>query len=345
VELCWQESARAARGLEADSDVLCFGDSVIKLGILPRVLEDRLGVSAYNLGVLGGQAPTSYFLLRRVLEQGIRPRAILINFSENLLAGSPTASAACWASSIGWRESLDVAWHSKDPAVAVSSVFHGFFPGWCDQRDWSPLLTFGAHKKSGTVSADDPRVFERNWLVNRGAQAAPRRFVPVESITTTDRAGWQPDPANEVYVDRLLHTAMASRTPVFWLLPPSIREHPERPVRTHVSALYRRFVATRVAEFSCLTVLDGERLQWSARVFRDPLHLNRDGAVRFSLAVADAVAPRLLRDATGARWIDVVETSEQEAIPYQNLVEDLDQSRAAIEPILVGQRSAEAKAW
>jgi hypothetical protein len=345
VEMCWQDSARAARSLEAGSDILCFGDSVIKLGILPRVLKDRLGVSAYNLGVLGGQAPTSYFLLQRVLERGIRPRAILINFSENLLAGSPAASAARWANSVGWRESLDVAWHSKDPAVGVSSAFHGLFPGWCDERGWSPFLTFGAHKKSGTVSADDPRVFERNWRLNRGAQAAPRQFVPVEGTTTTDCARWRPDPANEAYVDRLLRTAMTSRTPVFWLLPPSMREQPERPDRAGVSESYRRFVAARVAEFSCLTVLDGESLQWSARVFRDPLHLNRDGAVRFSLAVADAVAPRLLGHASVERWIDVVATSEQEAIPYQNLVEDLDQSRAAIEPILVGQRFAEAKPW
>ena len=74
VEMSWQDAQRAAAGAEGRSDVLCLGDSRIKLGLLPRVLEDRLGVSAYNLGILGGQAPASYFLLRKVLERGIRPR-------------------------------------------------------------------------------------------------------------------------------------------------------------------------------------------------------------------------------------------------------------------------------
>ena len=71
----YQSAVQAASGPEGRADILCFGDSLVKLGILPRVLEARLGSSAYNLAVLGGQAPGSYFLLRRVLEHGHRPRA------------------------------------------------------------------------------------------------------------------------------------------------------------------------------------------------------------------------------------------------------------------------------
>ena len=111
-----------------------------------------------------------------------------------------------------------------------------------------------------------------------------------------------------------------------------------------MNAAYRQFVAARVAKFSCLKVLDGERLAWSALAFRDPMHVNRIGAVRLSLAVAAATAPRLLGESSGPRWIDLVAIDKQEVSKYQNMVEDLDQSRAAIEPILVGQGSVEATA-
>ncbi len=343
--MSWLEAARAARELEGHADVLCLGDSRIKLGILPRVLHDRLGVSAYNLGVLRGQAPSSYFLLRRVLERGNRPRAILVDFSERLLTFSPSGSAACWADLIGSRESWDVAWNAKDPALALSTALHGLLPGWCDQRERSPLFRFAPAKDGGSRSADEFRVFQRNWKLNRGAQVAPRAFVQVEETADEATGIWRPHPANAFYVDRLLRLAQGAGIAVYWILPPSIPARHDRLQRNGVTVQYRQFVAERVADFSCLTVLDGEALLWNNQEFRDPLHVNRDGAVRLSLAVAVATAPRLVDESSGARWVDLAAIDDHELSKYQYLVEDLDQSRAAIEPILVSKRSGEAKTW
>jgi hypothetical protein len=47
----------------------------------------------------------------------------------------------------------------------------------------------------------------------------------------------------------------------------------------------------------------------------------------------------------GPRWIDLALTDDREAGKYQRLVEDLDQSKAAITPIVVGQNSKEGTAW
>jgi hypothetical protein len=345
VELSWRTAVGGAQGPDVSADVLCFGDSRIKLGILPRVLHNRLGVSAYNLGILGGQAPSTYFLLRRVLARGIRPRAILVDFSETLLAFSPTGNAACWADWVGWRESLEVAWNAKDPTLALSTALHGLLPGLCDQSERISLFRLAAQKDGAARSADELRVFERNWRLNRGAQVAPRAFVQVEETSVEDGGIWRPHQANAFYIDRLLRLAQGCGIAVYWILPPSVHARSERLERTGVAALYRRFVAERATEFSCLTVLDGERLPWSTQEFRDPLHVNRDGAIRLSLAVAAAIAPGLLGETSGSRWIDLVAFDDQEAKKYQYLVEDLDQSRAAIEPILVGQSSGEAKAW
>ena len=325
--------------------MLCLGDSRIKLGLLPRVLEDRLGVSAYNLGILGGQAPASYFLLRKVLERGIRPRAILVDFSESLLSFSPSRNAACLADWLGRRESLEVAWHSRDPSLALSTALHALLPGWCDQSDRGALLRLGSRPAAVSSLPDDPRVFERNWQKNRGAQVAPREFVPVEEPATETAGAASAHPANAIYVDRLLRMTEAWRIPVYWILPPSVPERRVQLERSGVSAAYRSFVADRAAKFPSLTILDGERLGWSTTLFRDPLHVNREGAIKLSLAVAAATEPRLSGERSGPRWINLITIDDREVAKYQNLLEDLDQSRAAIGPILVGQNSGEASAW
>jgi hypothetical protein len=341
VEMSWKESATAAGGPEARADILCLGDSLIKLGILPRVLEVGLGKSVYNLGVLGGQAPSSYFLLRRVLEQGIRPRALLIDFSEDLLTLAPALNPTCWADSVGCRQGLELAWHSRDPALAISAGLHRLLPRWCDQNHRHSLSSLGL---KNTV-ADDPRVFERNWRLNRGAQVAPRTFVPVEGLSYANGQRWQPHPANAFYVDRLLGTAEAEHVPVFWILTPSIPGRREQLARNGVRAAYRQFIDERLAAHSCLTVLDGQRLYGNEDAFRDPIHVNRDGAIRLSIAVAAAIRPRLSGESSAARWIDLFEIADQETSKYQELVEDLDQSRAAVLPIVMGQNSTEVASW
>ena len=345
VEMSWNAATRTADGPDGGADVLCLGDSLLKLGILPRILEDRLGRSVYNLGVLGGQAPGSYFLLRRVLERGLRPQAILVDFAEDLLSLAPGLSPVCWADSLGRRESLEVAWHSRDPALAISTGMHWLLPNWCDQNHRQQLCILGSANVFRNFAADDPRVFERNWKFNRGAQVAPREFVPVERVSARDDERWQPHPANALYVDKLLRTAKAHRIPVFWILTP-LESRRRRKLEQHgVSAAYRDFVDRRLAGFSCLTVLDGHDLLARIDEFRDPIHVNRDGAIRLSLAVARATRPRLCGEFSGSRWIVLAGEGDQEISKYQSLVEDLDQSRAAVEPIVVGQSSREADSW
>ena len=92
----------------------------------------------------------------------------------------------------------------------------------------------------------------------------------------------------------------------------------------------RRYVRDLVSRFPLLTVLDVQFAGWGCAHFRDPIHLNRDGAVRLTLAVAEAIArSRSARD-VGGRWITL--DGGRAAAPriYQDLVEDLDQSRLAV---------------
>src|SRR5690349_13984720 len=78
--VCWDwiQAGRAARREARGCRVLAFGDSLIKCGVAPAVIEGRLGGRAHNLAVGGGLPPADYFLLRRALAAGARPRAVLI---------------------------------------------------------------------------------------------------------------------------------------------------------------------------------------------------------------------------------------------------------------------------
>ena len=89
-------ASRAARRKAANCEILCLGDSLIKFGIVPGVIEERLGRRTYNLAVVGGQAPGSYFLLRQALAAGAHPSALLVDFKPNFLAEDPRGSERQW---------------------------------------------------------------------------------------------------------------------------------------------------------------------------------------------------------------------------------------------------------
>src|SRR5262245_2197952 len=81
----WFAGRQAGREV-ARCEVLVLGDSLAKLGVQPCVLTERTGRSAYNLAIAGGAPPVHYFVLRRALDSGARPSALLIDAKANILA-------------------------------------------------------------------------------------------------------------------------------------------------------------------------------------------------------------------------------------------------------------------
>src|SRR5262245_5292812 len=92
----WKASAVAAGAGAVGRDVLYLGDSQVKLGLLPRVVEGRTGLSGYNLAVLRGMPASSYGLLRRALDAGARPKAVVVDFNPGLLATRQRLNAPHW---------------------------------------------------------------------------------------------------------------------------------------------------------------------------------------------------------------------------------------------------------
>ncbi len=101
---------------------------MVKLGVLPRVIEDSLGLSAYNLAVLAGQPASSCFLFRQLLESGHRPRAVIVDFSAPLLTMSLQNNRECWAELANGRDAIELALEAGDPALGIAVLSRWLVP-------------------------------------------------------------------------------------------------------------------------------------------------------------------------------------------------------------------------
>jgi hypothetical protein len=333
VALSWQYADQSARGRESKCDIICLGDSLVKLGILPRVLEAGSGASACNLAILGGQAPSSFILLRRVLEHGHRPRAVVVDFSALMMAATPAVNPDGWALLAEGRDLLDFAWRARAPGVVLAIATRRLCPTWRERELIREAVESGFwNGLDAATAAQERRVFERNWRINRGAQVAPRGFVLVEgSLSDPDTWKWKPHPVNVLYVERFLRLAERHRLQVVWLLPPATAAWRRRHRASGVLEGHEQFVRRCAARFSGVTVFDAQELDWDASAFRDPIHLNRDGAVALSLAVGSALSSCIGNRGRAPRWV-VLATPSPGAISagFQDALEDLDQSRLAV---------------
>src|SRR5262249_34595359 len=118
VLLDWRTTGRAASGNEVRrSEVLCFGDSLVKHGIYPLILEASLGRPAFNLAIPAGPPPASSFLLRRALAAGAKPKALILDVHAMLLPSRPGLTAEYWPELLTARELIELSWVARDPQL------------------------------------------------------------------------------------------------------------------------------------------------------------------------------------------------------------------------------------
>jgi hypothetical protein len=196
----WRFSAEAAGRCPRALDVLCLGDSQVKVGVLPRLLEARLGGRVYNAAAFGGQAPSTYFLFRRVLESGATPRAVVVDFDPNLLAVSPKSNAACWPDLVGPRDAFALVREAGLAALFPS------YKGRTEIRAW----VRAALARRVDPGLEEREAMVRNWHANLGAHVAARGNQTSQWAVDTNvgRAkAWKPHRVNAAYLDRFLERA------------------------------------------------------------------------------------------------------------------------------------------
>lgn len=332
----WRQAGAASEREAVRADVLCFGDSLVKVGIVPPLLDREAGARSYNLAVLGGTPMASYVLLGRALAAGARPRAIVVDAKANLLMwNAPRANIREWAEMGRLADVVDIAWSERDP---------GFVGRYLIQRNLHSVRLRGELRKA-VLAAFDGRpsgpeaaqvaVVERQAGANRGGLLPAHRPdkggpdpYPGGRLSAADAAWcypetWYPRPSNLRYLDRMLSLASARDIDIYFLLPPLHPGVQSELERRGLDERYLKLARRLSGRYPRLTVVDGRHAQFPHSEFNDSIHLDRSGAASFTRRVA-----RVLRMSSDhPRWISLDGHEGPDDAPG---LEDLEQSRVAL---------------
>jgi hypothetical protein len=325
----WQWNSRAARREAPKCDILCFGDSLSKLGVLPRAIEARTGYCGYNLAGSGSQAPAHYFLLRQALDAGAKPRAVLVNYLPQLLTAKLSQNLEVWPYLLSLRECAELAWHTRDATLFGTLLCARLVPS-VKYRFPIRAGILGALKGQRNIMSDHSYISARQWRVNRGAiPTAGRR----PNLPSTDQWGkacfadYSCSTMNGSYIKRFLALAQERGIRVYWLIVPIEPDLQAWCHRTGFEEKQTRFLHALQAEFPNLFVIDGRAGNYDPRVFWDLHHLGKQGAVAYSTELGNILRQHLARGRDSSRWIDLPEYRVHRA---DFTLEEYDESSVAL---------------
>lgn len=327
--LAWRFGGEASETLARRAEVLCLGDSLVKLGVQSIVLEGRLGRPVYNIALPGGQASSTYFLLRRALDAGASPSTVVVDFHPNLLAAAPRFNVDVWPELLRPHELIDLALQARDPNLFASTALRAALPSYKDRQGIRQVVGARLIGQVPTLR-DEHAGFVRNWRVNSGSQLVPDLSNPNLSEWSTsggpEGRHWKPHRANAVYLAKFLDLCTDRSIQVVWILPPLSPSWQAHRDAVGIEVDYDRFLHGLVERHENLVVLDARRSGYVPQAFRDATHLNRRGASTFSDDLGLVLANALERPLPpSSRWLPMPTYHDPtNARP----LEDVDQSRA-----------------
>jgi len=321
----WTLSAAAARSEAASAEVLCFGDSLVKHGLLPEVLRDRLGGPVYNLSVCAAPAPAHYYLLEHAIDAGARPRAIVVDFMPGLLAGTPRDAERSWCELLDVGEVAELARIARDGRFLAAATLDRLLPTVRSRWEIRADIVAAFGGEAAPLLATN-RTHRRNWGVHLGAQFTPDNPAFRDEPTEADHRRLLSDHfwchrINRTYIDRFLDLATSTGVRVYWLLPPASPAVTARRVAAGADAKHTAFVREMVARHPGVVVLDARRSGYDGSKFVDPIHLTGRGALALSAVVAEAIG-----SSPSVAWVDLPPYRDA---PRRGPFEDVDQSRGA----------------
>lgn len=299
----YEFAATSAVGEALGSEILGFGDSLMKFGFLPKVIEARTGRRAYNLAAYGGPPSRDYLLLKRVLDAGGKPSALVVCFQVVHMGATPRFHARRFAEFVTAAEALDLAWSARDPGLFGWLMVGRNLPSLRARFELrGNLMT--ALQGHGLRWADVYYPMRRNWKQSRGAHiAAAEPHAPGEPELARARAlELYPDfyydlssrkPVEEQYIRRFLDLAAERNIPVYWTIPPEPPAVEVRQTEVHVTAITDGLLKRMSDAYPNLVIVDGRGQGYDPSAFSsDDVHLNRVGANAFSRDVADVIRHR-----------------------------------------------------
>ena len=287
----------------------------------------------WNLAVIGGRPANSYFLLRRALDAGAQPAALVLD--ADLLPSDPFEIPYLWPQLASLAEITEMAWVGRNPEFLMHYVVASTLPSVRARYEIRSNILSALRGLTAPYRAA-ARVSARNWKANRGATIIPAdQQLSAASTQILDswpedrpRPGqWTSHPVNTFYLDKFLELAAQRKIPVYWILPPHYRMFERYFDQPNWSELQHQFARQRLVRYPNLVIIDGTHANYNREVVMDVSHLNRNGAVAFSLALGDVLNKHLGSNLQAeTRWVELPAFQEP---PVDAPVEDLAQSTMA----------------
>lgn len=325
----WRLSGRAAGREATGAGVLALGSSVAKQGIVPRAIESAVGLPAFNLAVCAGSPISSYYLLRKAVEAGARPKVVVVEFHPGMLTESPWLTVEFWPEVLDSRDCLDLAREASDPRLFGAVMSARLLPTVRDRHGLRASVRAALRGESGS-QALGVLAMRRNHRVNLGAKLAPRRVDPWAAPLPVESLHWACTPLNDRYVRRFLELAANQETHVVWLLPPVRPDLQARRGGPGQDRAYRTYAEGLLARHPGLTVVDARGAGFSADLFIDAQHLNRDGALALTARLNPTLA-QAAAEALPGSWLPL---SALDAPAVAVATEDMGESSRAVRRVL-----------
>lgn len=320
----WRAAGETTRHAAAGRRLLVLGDSLMRHGVLPRVLQERVGLSAYNLGLPGGRIAASESLLKRAIAAGSVPEFVLLD--GELLASSPLELVRPWLDLLTPGELVQLGWDARDGRAAGTLLAQWLVPSWRDRRELRDAV-LGRGRDDRSILA----IYLRNGRRNLGAQVLPVAPPPVVYVPEVrEIGGLYVHPGNLRALKRLLALTARHGVRVVWLLTPIHPAQQDYRDRSGWTASYRHWLRRLQARHPHLWVVDAQSARYPAEALADATHLNRLGAARFSADLATAFpigGAQSSSSRTAPRWIKLPPYRSE---PIATEIEDVGESQLAL---------------
>ena len=255
VSLSWRFSAQLAETTAPGCDVLCLGDSLVKHGLVPSVMERTSGQRAVNLSAARASTVLTLSLLRRALDAGARPKALVVNAKPAVLQGGPEFHSRAWQEVVTLQANVWNCCKSRETHRFVASTLVGrLLPSLRCRLEIQSAVLARLRGETGPLTAINP-VLWRNWSVNAGANVASAHpsyrgdvGPEVERQLYTDL--FFVDPANAEAIERIATLASQRQIPIFWVLFPLSPSLQSLRDQSGAEDLHEKFVRSLTARHS-----------------------------------------------------------------------------------------------
>jgi len=338
----WRYAAIKASRDSKDAEILSFGTSLVKYGVQSRVVSRVTGKRTFNLAVFCGQMSSSYFLLKRTLAAGARPRLLLVDCQDGPVPREHSgerlegvqSSLRWWPQILSFRDTLELAWDTKDPALFADISTAKLLASY-RARDEIRTSIQAAFRGDSSLTTADIRTLRRNWAMNGGTHVAPRKpaVAPNEAVSQSvpiakfDDRQFLRNKLAHAHAQRFVDLASQHGIRVLWLLPPIGPNAQRDRDRIGLDDYFTQQARWIQTQSDLITVVDGRRAGYGASTFADTVHLDRAGAGTFSQDVAEVIKHAIDHPESLPRWVELPPYRD---LPERMPLEDVGQSRLAI---------------